>query len=258
MKWILKIGIWLGLTVYLVVVLGLVTDKVKETPCQSLSVELNDTAGNHFISEQEVYSYILDHDKKLLGRPLGNIKTDLVEKTVASIPFVRNAEVFKTSEGSLHVAIKQREPVMHVLVSGGKSYYVDMEGFIMPESASYTPRTLVVNGSFLSGVKTGKNLFDPEMKNFQSLKNAWKIACYIHQNRFWKAQIEQIWISGLGEFTLIPRVGAQSILFGDISSLQDKFENLYLLYKQGFSKEGWNTYKQINLKYENQVVCTKR
>jgi len=258
MKRLLKTVMWLGLIIYLVVVLGLVADKEKSIPCRFLVVTMEDTVNQHFISDQDVYSYILDHDNKLLGKPLGEINTDRFEKLAASIPFVRRAEVFKTSEGSLHITISQREPVLHVLNPGGNNYYVDNEGYIMPESSFYTARTVIVNGSFLMGAKPGHKLDDPEMKNFRTLKKSWKLACYIHQNSFWKAQIEQIWVSEKGEFTLIPRLGAQTILFGDLYNYKTKFENLELLYKQRFAGEGWNKYKKINLKYSNQVICTKK
>ena len=34
--------------------------------------------------------------------------------------------------------------------------------------------------------------------------------------------------------------------------------NLKLLYDQGLSRHGWNSYDRINLKYSNQVICKKR
>ena len=59
------------------------------------------------------------------------------------------------------------------------------------------------------------------------------------------------------EFELIPRVGSQVIELGDADNLEEKFENLKLLYLEGFNKIGWNKYERISLKYKNQVVCTK-
>ncbi|MFW6222798.1 MAG: cell division protein FtsQ, partial [Bacteroidota bacterium] len=59
-------------------------------------------------------------------------------------------------------------------------------------------------------------------------------------------------------FEIIPRVGAHFIHFGSIDQYEWKFKKLKYLYKKGFSKEGWNKYEQINLKYKNQIICTKR
>jgi len=40
--------------------------------------------------------------------------------------------------------------------------------------------------------------------------------------------------------------------------LEEKFENLKLFYSEGVKQTGWRKYKEINLKYKNQIVCVKR
>jgi cell division protein FtsQ len=84
-----------------------------------------------------------------------------------------------------------------------------------------------------------------------------KLSGYIYHDKFWRAQIEQIYVKK-DNFELIPRVGTQIIEFGDISNYEYKFKKLKALYEQGFSKVGWNKYKTINLKYNNQIICTKK
>jgi len=80
----------------------------------------------------------------------------------------------------------------------------------------------------------------------------------IHGDEFWGSQIVQIYLNRQGKFELIPRVGAHLILLGDITELDNKFEKLEVLYKKAFPVEGWNNYERIDLRYKNQVVCTKR
>jgi len=53
-------------------------------------------------------------------------------------------------------------------------------------------------------------------------------------------------------------VGAHQILLVGMDNWKEKMKNLELLYRQGLSRYGWNTYEKINLKYSNQVICTKR
>jgi cell division protein FtsQ len=83
------------------------------------------------------------------------------------------------------------------------------------------------------------------------------LVTFISDNRFWNEQIVQVYVNGRNEFELIPRVGSQVIELGGIDNLTEKFENLRLLYEEGFSQTGWNQYGRISLKYKNQVVCTK-
>ena len=49
-----------------------------------------------------------------------------------------------------------------------------------------------------------------------------------------------------------------TIVIGEVYNLESKFNKLMLFYEEGLSKTGWNEYKTINLKYKDQVVCTKR
>ena len=76
-------------------------------------------------------------------------------------------------------------------------------------------------------------------------------------DEFWKAQIIQVKVLENGELELIPRVGNHTILLGTTDELELKFKKLKIFYEKGLSKTGWNEYSQINLKFDNQVVCTK-
>jgi cell division protein FtsQ len=60
-----------------------------------------------------------------------------------------------------------------------------------------------------------------------------------------------------GDIEMVPRVGNQKIILGSADSLQTKFRNLLVFYKKAIPKVGWDTYKTINLKYANQIVCEK-
>ena len=57
---------------------------------------------------------------------------------------------------------------------------------------------------------------------------------------------------------MVPLVGSQIIYFGTIDNYKKKFKKLEATYKKGFLYKGWNKYKSINLKFENQVECEKK
>ena len=85
-----------------------------------------------------------------------------------------------------------------------------------------------------------------------------RFCTYVMGHPFWREQIVQLYVNRRGEYELIPRVGAHQILMGSMEEWELKLRNLELLYQQGFSTYGWNSYGTINLKYTNQVICTKR
>ena len=90
----------------------------------------------------------------------------------------------------------------------------------------------------------------------------------IRGDSFWNAQIVQIDVStparGAGqvhwqepEVEIVPRVGRHVVLLGTLDEVEQKLDRLMLFYRRVLDYEGWETYRTVNLKYRNQVVCTK-
>ena len=61
-----------------------------------------------------------------------------------------------------------------------------------------------------------------------------------------------------GDFELVPRIGAQRILIGDGSDLDQRFGKLRIFYEKGIPKADWRRYSCIDVRFADQVVCTKR
>ena len=259
MKRALNILTWIGLMAYLIVVLGLVSDKVSKSPCQSLHIAIIDSADNHFVSAKDIYNLIIQDQINILGGELGRINTKELEGKIRNTPFVKTTEVFKSSNGKLNIYITQRERIIRVIDERGKGYYIDKEANIMPLGEYYTARVIVANGWNLNVGTPGDNLMELKANaEYKRIYDLYQLGLFIYNDNFWRAQFEQIHLTKFGEFQLIPRVGAHIIEFGDISNYRDKFDKLYALYNQGFKKEGWNKYIKIDLKFKNQVVCTRR
>ena len=84
------------------------------------------------------------------------------------------------------------------------------------------------------------------------------MALFIDDNPFWKKQIEQLYVNSKQEYELIPRVGAHLILLGEADEFDRQLDQLWAFYQQGLNNVGWNRYEIINLKFRNQIVCTKK
>ena len=54
---------------------------------------------------------------------------------------------------------------------------------------------------------------------------------------------------------MLTRLGEQ-LEFGKVKNVKEKFEKLMLYYEKGNSQN--KEYKVLNLKYKNQIVCTKK
>ena len=59
----------------------------------------------------------------------------------------------------------------------------------------------------------------------------------------------------------MPLVGDQKIIFGSAYSekeVTEKFKKLRIFYNEAMPYEGWETYSEISLKYEDQIVCKRK
>lgn len=85
-----------------------------------------------------------------------------------------------------------------------------------------------------------------------------QMALFLNNDPFWMAQIDQCDINAQRSFELIPKVGDHLIIFGDGKNIQERFRKLTIFYQQVLTKTGINSYSDINIQFEGQVVATKR
>ncbi len=264
MKKIKVIVSWVGILIYMILALSFISKKDKLAMCNSIKVNIADSLENKFIVEQDILGFIENQNLKVRGYPLKEVNTNQLEDMVNKFPAVKDVECYKTIDGTLTIDLKQRKPIVRVIDARNNSYYIDSDGYILPLSHQYTAHVIVANGNIPVAENRNKKINVVENDNHESnsslqrLKEIYLFSKYIMQDEFWKSQFEQLYLNSSKEYELIPRVGAHIIVLGDMDNFEYKLRKLKALYLKGLSKEGWNNYDQINLKYSNQVVCTKR
>ena len=250
MKKILKIATWIGIAAWFVVVLGFVSSESNRVLCNRMDVILSDTLLHRFVTRSDVRYILEESDFQLQGYPIDEINIRSLEATLEKNAYIRNAEVSTDISGRLEVYVEQRVPLVRIMPEGKRGFYLDREGTILPLSEQYTPLIMIASGNISmperSGEATGQ------------LEEIFGFCSKLSEHPLWSEQIVQIYVNKSGEYELIPRVGAHHILMGSMEDWEIKLRNLELLYKQGLSRHGWNSYGTINLKYTNQVICTKR
>ena len=258
MRQILKIASWIGIAAWFVVILGFVSSESKQVLCNRIDVILcsppsvdsrlssadcfgSDTVRHRFITPSDVRHLLDGEQMQLQGYPLDEIDTRKLETHLEKNAYIKNAEVSTDISGRLEVYVEQRVPLVRIMPTGERGFYLDTEGKVLPLSDQYTPLILLVSGNVQNP--------DPELLKF---------CTHLSEHPLWKEQVVQVYVNRRGEYELIPRVGAHHILMGSLDQWEIKLRNLELLYKQGLPENGWNSYGTINLKYTNQVICTKR
>lgn len=266
MKQKIKIAlIWVFLAGTLITTVTLACNASKSVRVSAISVHISDNSHNKFITESDVTQALDKENIKLVGSLIDSVDIHYVEDVLMhNNKSIKRAEVYRTVFGEIGVSVEQRQPVMRIINPNGDSYYIDANGQVMPLSRKYTAHVIIVNGNINEPYMdhVGENLLRAQIKADKStgelLPDLFKLVQFINGNKFWKAQIEQIYINSKKEIELVPRIGNHTIILGSVEDMHEKFENLQAFYKQGLSRFGWNKYKTINLKFKNQIVCTKR
>ncbi|MFC2080976.1 cell division protein FtsQ/DivIB [Bacteroidota bacterium] len=260
MKRIAQILLLLFVAAYLVVVLGFVGKQYDGVLCKGMNIIIHDSLKQGLITAEDVKNLIrLDHPE-IAGKSITALNASSMEESLNLFPAISSAEVYSTVEGKLVIAITQRTPVARIEDRNHQQYYLDALGYVIPVATEYVPHILHINGEIPIKYRKEKNIYSVKKKERDNgiMEDLLKMANYIQSDPFWNSQIVQVYVNHDREFELVPRVGSQIILFGDADQMENKFFKLRTLYREGFSHTGWNQYEAINLKYNNQVICTKR
>ncbi len=241
-KTIAKICILLGVASYLIYAVVAFNHSDESQVCTGLDIIVNDQDSTGFINENEVRELLVANKLFPEGRALKDIGLTKMEKVLKASPYIDEALCYKAADGRMTIRVTPRVPVLHVLNKAGEDFYIDNCGGIMPRGHHYI-NLIVMTGNVQK--KTAGPLYAP-------------MGVTLCRDTFWNHRIQEIHVTDAGELELTPRVGEHIIQLGDTSRLTDKLCRLQTFYAEGLSKAGWNRYKTINMKFDNQVICTRR
>ena len=242
MKKILSVIVAVVLFCYLVFSVILMNGKEEDGVCRQVTVVVKDSADRHFIDRKDVLSILKNTSLYPINQRLRDINTEKIERKVADNELVDHVSVYKTPSGNINIEVTQKTPVLRVFSTQG-SYYIDEHGHIMPVSPRYATYLPIASGNIEKSFAT---------------TDLYKFALFLQKHDFWNNQIEQIYVYPNKEVELIPRVGDHRIFLGSFEDFREKMDHLQLFYEQAIPKVGWEKYRIINLKYKNQIVCTKK
>ena len=240
MKLLSKKNIQLVLMVGLVLFLFAFTSKRNDSR-KIVKTEVQFVGENNLLVTTEIVNKLLK-DKSGVGKSIDKDKLDLntLEKSINKHDMIEKSEVFVSIDGTLKAVVTQRTPIARYF--GEKSsFYIDSKGNKMPLSDIYAARVPLISGQLT-----------PE--NQQEIAALLKI---IYGDDFLKKNITGMRIENSGDVILQTRNYNYDILFGKTINIEAKFNNYKAFYQKAVSDSSINYYKKINLKFTQQVVCTK-
>jgi cell division protein FtsQ len=203
--------------------------------------EIEFAENENFITLEKVNKLLIQNYGNVTGIPKVKLDLDNVEKRLDTNPMIEKAEVFTTVDGKLKAVIKQRKPIARVY-EGSSSYYIDYEGKKMPLSDNYTARVPLVTGEL--------HLVEKERLH--------KLLRYIHDDDFLKKNIIGVAVNETGGIVMENRAYDYDIFLGAATNIEKKFNNYKAFLQDAVKDTLIEQYKTINLKFTQQVVCTKK
>ncbi|TAL58812.1 MAG: cell division protein FtsQ [Bacteroidetes bacterium] len=262
---ILRISFWILLAAGLSTVFAFVQKQEDDLLCSQVNISIlrDPLQENYFVNEGAIRELIAQRFGQVENTSLKNIDVNYLEHLMYANPWVARAEVYLSINGVVDIEIEQRQPILRIINVNGENYYMDSRGRLMRWSPDFTPRALIASGNIKEKYEEWNKIPVSELINNDTLKtrtmldDLYMMAKFILADEFWSAHVEQLYVNMLGEIELVPKVGNHTILFGGSDEIAEKFWKLKTFYKEGLNYTGWDNYDTLNLKFNNQVVCSK-
>jgi len=255
MNKVLKIiGIVIGVCSVLAL-LGFVGSMRSSALCEKVEIVNHTEYDAQLVKNETVLAAIQAVEKPVKGRPMNLVDTRSIEEGVEALPYVKSATAYKTIDKKIVVELNERKIIARLIDANGISAFLDSDGRILPKLQKVYLRLPVVSGQFK--LEKQKLAFGYSCVGTGAIEDIYTYVSLVVASEFWKAQLQQTFVDGEGNFTAIPQVGNHEIEFGSVEGIENKLMKLAAFYEQGMNEARWNKYRTINLKYEDQVVCTK-
>ncbi len=260
MKRLITIVFWIIMVTAVTTLFIFANKKQEKQVCKEFRIEIDYDGAPELVSKTTLRQEITQNKLKIKGNETGKLEIERIHRILNSNPFVKKATLTVGVNGIVKAAVEQRKPLVRVADQQGKQFYIDEEGFLMPLSHEFAARAVIANGN-IRPVNKIRNVVSKEKPQYQSLRSdlqsIYVVAKALKEDPFCEALIEQIYLDENHEFLLFPKIGHQSIIVGDTTMIDEKLRNLKIFYTEGMKKRGWEVYHTINLKFRNQIVCSK-
>lgn len=196
--------------------------------------------GSLFITGETVNKLLIQNlgASSTIGKD--KVALNKLERILDDNDMIDKAQVYVTVDGVLKAEIKQKTPIARVFSREG-SFYIDYNGGEMPLSDNYTARVPLVSGGI----------------NETNRKELNKLFRFIYDDTFLQKNIIGIQVLPKGNIKMRNRNYNYEIEFGEMIDIERKFNNYKAFFQKAVQDSSINNYNKVNLKFTQQVVCTK-
>ncbi|WP_281309678.1 cell division protein FtsQ/DivIB [Flavobacterium flavigenum] len=193
-----------------------------------------------FVKPETVNKLLIENKRDASSIRKDELDLNKIEKSIDTQEMVEKSDVFVSIDGVLKARVKQRTPIARIY-DGGSSFYIDYEGNKMPLSDNFTARVPLVSGTI-------------NKKNNEDLAALFRT---IYDDAFLKKNIIAIEIMPNGSLKMFNRNYNYFIDFGRTMNVDQKFRNYKAFFQKAVLDSSLSKYNKIDLRFTEQVVCTK-
>ena len=256
-KKILKIALWVITGAALAVLFVLGRKWYLETPLKGIVFQLERDRDNGFVEEDSVMSYVealcdIKHQAAISTIDMMKIRTFLDGN-----PWIEKSSAYIGLDDTLVIQAREYDPVLRVFNQDKRSVYVTTDGVIIPSSPNYTPHLIIANGDFTFPTPQESASVTDSIYADTGLPEALAIAIAIRNNQAAAKHIGQIYKDIDNKYELMVNNLPARVILGDTCMVANKLTRLGILMEKFGGTEELDKYKTLDLKYKNQIVCTK-
>lgn len=197
-------------------------------------------SNDRFIEPEAVNKLLIEKKSGVESIRKEQVDLNKLEKTLNNHNMIEKSELYVTVDGVLKAIIKQKTPIVRVITDTG-SFYIDYKGNKMPLSDILSARIPLVSADY-------------DQINNEDVQALFR---YIYDDEFLKKNIIGIEILANGNVKMANRNYQFTIDFGQPKSIERKFANYKAFFQKASADSTLLQYKKVNLKFTQQVVCTK-
>lgn len=217
-------------------------DKVHGEVCTAVSVEVINSDSTSFVTPQGVLNDLQGRGVKLVGKKLASIDASQIEEALRQSPYLESADVVKCQDGRVLIRVSQLVPVLRVF-DGEQSYYVNRAGKRMAATANYHSDVPIVQGHFTKQYPVTRLL---------------PLVNYVERDTLLRSLVTMYQVRDTNNIIIVPEFSGHVVNIGNASGYENKFAKLKLFYSEVMPKRGWNTFDTISVKWNHQIVATRR
>ena len=208
---------------------------------QNVNLTIIRNEENGFIDYEKTHESIVEICDTTNNNHIFMIPVDSVVNMLESIPWAVEVDAEINLKSVLDVKLTECQPIMRIYNTQGKSVYLDSVG------SGYVRFPINELGNIAD-----ENYADTDLPEMYRLMKA------VLDDEYARNCVKQIYKDNKKNYIFSLNITDIIVIFGEINDIEEKLAKMQIFFDKMLGNPELDNYKELNLNYKNQVVCTKK